>query len=676
MSSLRFLVIALAALVIAPSSGSAQATPPLARLFPHRATIDAPPGLVRLSPPAEVLLEARADLSDVRVLDRDDREVPFLVDRGERPVPQDAPREALAPVLDATREAMRVRGVTQVREVLTIETPSAPPVGATWVLRVSTARSRFVTRARLVWTQAPEGERDVARGALFRIGAPAREKLEIATSGLGRGRVRVELEGEDGYLEPTFVWLAVRDEPRASTLDVPLAITGTRHERGRTIVIAARPAGVTPERIVIGTRTASFVRRVDVTAIDAAHGRLAIASGTALRVPGVPGADERSLDVAAARGDRLEITIDDGDSPPLDALEITAVVRAPSLVFEGDRAAMLRFGGGRVRAPSYDLQRLFGTTFGEELLDRRLTGTATLGTIEREPGFVAGPALEVAMRAGARIDDRTYEHVATLTIPETRDGLAHVVLPADVLSAARTDLADLRIVDGDGAQRGYLLGDTAAPLDVALTARALDRGELEEGWSRVALDAPVERIAASAIELVTSAGFVEREVVIVGRGEDDTEIELARTWVSRTPGEDARPLVVTTRATRVRSLELRVHDGDEAPLAIESAIARVHTFDLFVTAPAGEYRVLAGAPDASAPRYEIQRARELVLAVRAGDASIGAVTRNPAWRGPGLFDRAGGETFVVWAVLILAVIVLAAVTLRVARSAPEPEREG
>jgi hypothetical protein len=243
-----------------------------------------------------------------------------------------------------------------------------------------------------------------------------------------------------------------------------------------------------------------------------------------------------------------------------------------------------------------------------------------------------------------------------------------VVLPADVLAAARLDLADLRVVDADGAQRPYLLGE-AESLRVSASVEPRERGELEPGWSRYAVALPVARIAPSSITLVTSSALVAREVAVFGYDDERREHELGSAWLARTPGQD-ESLSVSLSGVRVAAIELRVYDGDEVPLVIEQVLATVPTRTLFVVAPAGEYRALVGAPQQTAPTYDIARARPLILAVAAGAATLGPAAPNPSFVAPGWVEREGAETIVVWAVLIVAVLVLGGITLRAARSEP------
>lgn len=650
--------------------------PALPTLVPRRAAItSSSDDLVRLALPREVIEASRSDLSDVRVVDAAEREIPYLVDRGDRPMPSslsDPPTWVPVLPLEATRERSRSAGVDRFVERYVVEAPATTPPGARWVLRVESLHPRFACTVRAL-AAGPDRELiEIARGSFFRLGTPLRERLELPLPELSADRITLVIEGQDGYLEPRFDFAARREERAPARMEVPLAIDETRREPGRTILVVAPPAGVHPERITLGTTTQSFVRPVEVTAIDRDRGRRFLGRATILRVENVPGAEALAIDLAAGGGDRIEIAIADGDSPPLDAVAVTATVRPTTLIFEGRDAAMLRFGGGRLRPPRYDLQALFGTGIGEELLDRRIGGEARLGPLEDEPAFDPAPALTFAMRPGAAVDRARFRSRADVTIPDAREGLARFVASADLLAASAGDLRDLRIVGEDGRQWPFLISGEVPVVELPLEVGAASPIEIDgERWSEHALTLPVPRVAASSIVLEVRSPFVDRLVSVVAREEDGNETELGRGTISRRPGEEAS-LEVTTYGTPATELVVRVRDGDEEPLAIAGAIAELPSHEVFLVAPAGTYRALVGDEEASAPDYEISRARELVVAVEPATATVGPIAPNPAFREPGLLDRAGAETIAVWVVLILAVLVLGLLTLRVARAAPEP----
>jgi hypothetical protein len=675
------LAASLAAMRLLPAAAQPPDAAPLAQLFPRRAALEPMDGgLARLLLPPEVVIEARPDLSDVRVFDAEGGEIPYLVDRGERPLPRAEPASLVpARPTQVSRERLVERGIARFREVYELAAPGAPPPGARWVLRAESARPRFVSSLRVAAIDPRGGQRELESSSLFRLGQPLRERLAVPLPGVSSERVRVEVSGQEGYLEPGFVFVAQRESTAPATLEVPLAVAtqstqAGRTDGGRTVLRLERPPGVLPERIVLRTSTPSFSRSVEVRAVDPVRGVSRIGAGTVLRVEGVAGAEALELDVSPASGGFLEVEIVDGDSPPLADLVVVAIVRRPALVFESRRAALLRFGGGRVQPPRYDLTGLVGSGHLDRLYALPLRAVA-VRAVEDEPDFDPRPALSFAMRAGAPVELARFAARAALQVPETREGLSHVVLPPDVLAAASEDLRDLRVVDAEGRQWPYLLSEERVTLDVPLAPQGplAGDGEALRGWSRYPLRAPVARLAPESLTIVTPAALVDRDVRIVGWDENDTEHALGAGFLVRRPGDEGE-LTIGVYGPRVVRLELRVRDGDEAPLAITGAVARVVSRDLHVIAPAGEYQLLAGDPASRAPDYEIGRARALVLAVARGDAALASIEGNPGHRAPGLFERAGADALAMWAALVLAVLVLGVLTVRVARTAPAPPR--
>jgi hypothetical protein len=115
-----------------------------------------------------------------------------------------------------------------------------------------------------------------------------------------------------------------------------------------------------------------------------------------------------------------------------------------------------------------------------------------------------------------------------------------------------------------------------------------------------------------------------------------------------------------------------VDDGDESSLSWRAVRARAVEPELFLVAPAGAYTLLIGNPDAAPPRYELERVRDVVLAVRGGTAAAEPLEANPRYSlGAHLAsgDRLAGllPRLALWTVLLAAVVVLGIVTLRTAR---------
>lgn len=668
-------VLALVGLVTGPAH--AQPRDP-SRLFPHQAAIslggDAGE-LHRLPLPADVLTRARPDLSDVRIHIASGQDVPFVIDSGARPWPEDAtpPTFAVQPVR-VDRRIERGESLASIwREVLDVAPPGRAPDGTRWRVTLTSARPRFVRTVVIRLIDGPDVV-ELARGSIYRFQDPLREQTTLALPELPATRtaapmVQIELWGEGEYVEPQVYFTASREPPSPLTLALPLELAARRSQDGATRLELARPSGLRPDRIRVVTTEANFHRRVRV--VDLAQGQAPreIGRGEIYRIRDLEGAELLTLDVGAAEGERLEIEVIDGDSPPLAGLGVEVVVRQPVLLFGAPyEPAMLRFGGGRALAPRYDLGALSHTWVGEQMRSRG-TREASLGERGANPGFDDAPALGFAMRAGRVEDLARFTHEAPVTIAETREGLTRIRVPAALLAHARGDLADARVVDGEGRQWPYLRASDDAPELLVLTAA---RPLVSERRSTYALELPVARVEARRLRVHTDAPFVSRPVHVRGIGEEGRWVDLHQGTLQRDQHRTG-PIELDLWGPRVSRIELRIEDGNDAPLEVSSIELEVPTPWLYVAAPAGTYRLLVGDVEAQAPRYEIEQARSLVMAVQAGEGVVGEARANPAHVAPAWHEAAELSTWIVWGVLLLAVLVLGAVTLRLARSAPEPE---
>jgi hypothetical protein len=167
-----------------------------------------------------------------------------------------------------------------------------------------------------------------------------------------------------------------------------------------------------------------------------------------------------------------------------------------------------------------------------------------------------------------------------------------------------------------------------------------------------------------------SAAFFDRPFTLrgtpPGAGSEDAQT-LVRGRLRRRVG-DPRPVTLAFPAARIDRLVLEIEDGDDAPLEIRRVEGRFPLPTLYFPAPQGEYALLLGNPEGEAPRYELTRARDLVLAVTAEPARTGPLGENPEYRaGRRLLSKEGVQRLLLWAALGAAVLALAFLTLRLAR---------
>ena len=712
------LAFGLLALLLAPASGApAAADPPagstnadkppadLARLFPNEAEVVVErAGLSRLVLPPEVLAACRPDLSDLRLFDAAGRETPFLIDSGGAPGETlEAQRRFTPRVLDATRHETRREGAPPLRrETFDLSLPGdAPAAGAAatapaagvaaapggWTLVAEVRPVEFVARVRVEQVGAGGVTVLLDGASLFRLAGPRpAEKTRLPLPPLAGGaaaRLRVVLETEQaGWLAPSFTMESTRLFERGGRIAVPLAALTTTSADGRTVVEVERPRGIVPDLVRVETSTGTFDRKVEVRDEGPASLGAALGSGSIFRVAAlVPVGDQEVPVRAAARGDRLRIAIDDGDSPPLADLGFAAVVRQPSLIFalppasSGAAAGVLRFGGGRAHPARYDLSGLLpppdAAATGRRaeaaalLYDPAVVHPARLQPVRPNPAYDRTPALAFAMHPGAALDAAVFSHTRRLTVPDAPEGLSRLRLAPEDLAVLRDDLADLRVSDESSRQWPYLL-DRDAATDLAPLSVTGPRAE-RAGHSSYDLIPRAAPLRVERIVLEVDGGFFDRGFVLEGRVAGGGNETLSRGRVARPPGE-RRPVLVDLRPTRVVSLKLTIDDGDDAPLAIRSARARVTLPEIYLTAPAGRYLLLMGSGAPEAPRYELERVRDVVLAVQAAPIAAAPVEAN---RDFSLRGRLGGallrQKLLLWAVLVGAAVVLAGLTLRLAR---------
>ncbi|MCZ7681882.1 MAG: hypothetical protein M5U28_25050 [Sandaracinaceae bacterium] len=669
---IRALAILLSLASAAPASAQPSPHDP-ARLFPHEAAIEASGGygaLHRLALPAEVLERARPELSDVRIHDAQGRDVPYLVDSGARAWPRDGalPDFATEPLAVARRIEEGESLAPTWREILEVAPPGRAPEGARWIVSVESSRASFV---RTVVVRAIEGEArtELARGSIYRFRDPLRERLSIALPPLppGASRLEVELAGEGGYVEPALRFTATREPVSPPTPgaghDRACAPDARGHHGDRAVAAARHPAGSTagdhaePALPSRGARPRS--RAGPGAARDRARRGLPRA-----RARGRRGARDRALAgprrAPARRGDRRR-------QPAARRAGLRgpgAPARAPLLRARDAGHAALRRRARARRATTSPASpaRCSATPWRRSVRARPRSGRCA-----RTRASTTAPRCASPCAPGARPSSRasrTSRPSAWRTRPRASRGCA-------CLRRCSRSRRSISTTCGSSTPRAAS-GRTCARLTRSADVVVGSAGAPSVGDRRstYVITPPVPRARVDALVLHTEAPYLSRPYVVRGIDDDGRRVELTRGTLQRAPDE-ASPLEITLHGVRVSRLELEIEDGSDAPIELDRVELSIPSPSLFLAAPRGDYRLLVGDPEAAAPDYEIARAADLVLSVQAADGEVGAPAANPAHVTPPWYESAELSTWIVWAVLLLAVIVLGLVTLRLARAAPE-----
>jgi hypothetical protein len=680
----------LAALLVPALSGGARADAPvdLRRLFPQEAPFTASrPGLARLILPREVLESCRPDLSDLRVFDHREREIPYAVSSDRLDEVLEITETIEGRVLGLRRDEQEPElGPTVLTETYTLEAPTQPPKSGTWDLVFEVSRPRFVREVTVRQRSGGREQTLAGNEPLFQLDAKTR-RTRLPLPPLSGEPLTVEIVGAEGFhLEPHFRFENARRLDPLEPSVVPLEELSREHVEGTTLVELARPSGIVPDRIRVETATGSLSREVAVFDEQPGGPDLALGHGRVYRLDGGRGGGLMQLSLRPARGATLRVEIEDGDSPPLADLRFQAVIRRPVLLFDlppdggGGASGTLRFGGGRALRPHYDVASL------RARLGRKLTGTearlvehlysgdlplAALGEIRQNVHFDATPALRFAMQPGAAIDRRIFAWRRSIQVEPSAEGLTSLRLAPEDTAASRADLADVRIVDSASRQWPYLMQRGARTEKVPL---AVARTGGKRRSSRYELGLPVSPLRIGRITLRSDAPFFDRGYELFGVDEHGERRRLSAGRLVK-QARRPRPTPISFRTQPLHGLELVIDDGDDAPLELREVTARVHLPELFLVAPAGTYALLIGNADVKPPRYELERVRDVVLAVASNPAAAAPLEANSDFSlaaslrgedGPGSALKAG----LVWGVLLVAVAVLGILTLRVARQQP------
>ncbi len=645
-----------------------------------RRTVTLAPGgpsaaFVALPLPPEIAAAAQPDLRDLRLLGGDGRETPFVVDRKtDRKVDR-----AWNSALTDTRSDKKLRTVWTVdfrepRRFDTLELQiddvnfakrfrvEASDDGAGW--RELTADAgifdrqwNFHVHHTVIRLPSPQTARYV------RLTADDQRSAPVAVHGV-TARIARDVAGE-------------RWSRRADIVQESDAGTTSRYR-------LALPPGLPIEKVEIESDDTAFSRRMTLVEERQVNGRATrrvFGSGEVYRLKldddGL-GGDALSFPVGTPQGGGLVLEVQNGDSPPLRNLRVTVSGVASRLLFPAAGAAgpwTLYYGNTATRAAVYDL----------EMLKMRLGlhprfAIATLGPETPNPCYRPVPPMQFVAPHGALLEARQWKMQRPLTLPTVED-IYMVTLTAADLAVLRPDCGDLRVVGASGRQIPFILESNAAESEVVLgvapDTRPARRG-LHGSVSRYQLtplnaDGPPMTLPMQQLRLDVAETFFSRPAQLSAPSHDPRRGDslLFAGMLSRRSGGD--PIQLRLDGGRHDTLFLQIEEGDNAPLTIRKvrAVVSVPRVVFKLKPEEDGYRLLLGNDRAEPPRYDIQSLSREVLAYSDVPASLAPLEANPAYRrfAADYFKNAP-PTVLLWAVLLVAVVGLLALTVRLLKKTP------
>jgi len=657
---------------VAPGAAGANRLEPDASLLAHAA---------QLAPLASLASPGRGSLADLRLFDAAGKEIPYLL----IPPRQSAPewrRGRLLPIAPTkTASGFEV----DLGEVSAVDR-----------LRLSGLRPPFLKRFRL------EGGGDrsrwtllVGQGTLFDL---PDERLACTEVDFPAGEYRyLRLTWDDAssarlQAPDTADARLVRAADPAPPARFPVEVERRASEPGKSRFRLRLPGTEMPlaalELAVPGD--GPLLRQAEVT-----EGRLGgsekaeiapvrLGQGTLRRTRrgGLAAADLR-IAIDRPQGRDLELTVEDGNNPPLELDGVQAVLAPlPWIYFEAADAAPLtaRFGDRSAAPPSYDLEAM------RELAGRAHPAAAAWGALRDLAPAEPFAAASSVPQVGAPIERGRFRFARGISTGPP--GLASLVLDAAVLAHAAPGLGDLRIVvrvegSGDtGHQIPYVLERRDEPMSLTLAAlekEAAKKGD-PPGLSRYALKLPYATLPAARLVLATKARVFEREVRLLqaehsersegaegsqgaGRGREPAEdrVVAVASWRHADPETPAPPIGLDLPAGD--RFELVIDEGDNAPLPLEPPQLQLPSVRLRYFQPVeGSLELLYGEPGLAPPRYDLSLFSAQLLGETARD-----VTLRPEPKPGEVPDAAAVPRTVFWAALGIAVLALLVVLGRLLR---------
>jgi hypothetical protein len=574
-------------------SGEGYALTPAQWQFRQTIEVTAP-GLVQVNLSPETLNIARPDLSDVRIIDATEKEVPFLIDQ---PMPRAESMVRLkdfrAEIISAETRLLVTTGTDLTIAGITLETP---------------AGTSFIKSVRV------EGSNDQKNWRTLTSGDP------VFSMGNGAARLRVQFsEGKWQFLRvvvddnrtPPLPWtgarLIIAGSP-APMEPVPVTIKSRDENPGMTrIALDLGAANLRIASLRIGTSEPIFTRAVTVAVPELSEEKLheqTLSSAVLYRVD-LNGKIEAGLDIPIEKqvyGRELVLLIENGDSPPLLLSDVRAERRITRLLFFAPAAGSysLLSGNSQCDPPRYDLSQL-----GDQLR-RAAAAEGRLSLAALDPGYDATANLPPGFATGAKIDIAPWKFRKPIQI--TKPGAQQLELDPDILARAMPDLRDVRVVSED-VQLPYLIERTSISRTVNLAAASANDRE-RPTISRWRLKLPQAALPITRITCASDSALFERtfriwEELTDERG-DKYPGELAQATWRRVPNQPAAQLTASfERSPKGDTILIETDNGDNPPIELHDfrgyyPVTRV----IFSPARSQPIALYYGNEEAATPRYD------------------------------------------------------------------------
>jgi hypothetical protein len=275
-------------------------------------------------------------------------------------------------------------------------------------------------------------------------------------------------------------------------------------------------------------------------------------------------------------GELLCIWVEASGRPPLEIPTVTVVLpRVELLVQDAGPGPFTLLAG----AP-------MGTNWASDLqmaaaeLDRLASSSVEPGPAQPNPAYVTPEDRGGLLEPSAVLDPGKFSVRWPILGPP---GLVRVALPTEVLTTARPDLGDLRVVDDQNRQLPYLLRTDGVQHDLgALPMKRTERGRT----SVIELTLPTSNLLIGTVTLTTSAPLFERQIRVSQPDRGKLVPLRAFTW---TGGDRPAKVTLDVNHRLGDTLVVEIENGDDPPLPIETVSASWPGWEVVTRSPGVAY---------------------------------------------------------------------------------------
>jgi hypothetical protein len=627
----------------------------VSRSGPHRLLVD-----------LELLARTDPTLSDLRLFDSTNKEVPYLLLKPDLEPPRWHKAKGLSVIVTDKNSSGFEADLGVPLELEQVEILGLPPPVLKQV-RIEASGDH------LRYTLVSERE------TLFDL---PEESLRKMTVSIPKGTYRYLRILWDDHMTPKLplpngirVRLSREGQPPEPTkATVPFEMNGNRKDVSQ-YRIQLPSKGLPIDAIVLETAQAQILRQTRVTeARVAANGLDSFVLGTATLRRAIHSglvASDLRIPIRRPETSTLVLSVDNGNNPPILIKQVyVELAPQPSIFFEANHPGTFSayFGNDRISLPHYDLEAERDNLAKLKKVDAHWSNQAITELNAPSPSTL--PHGSTVFLHGKIIDPHQFRY--SRNIVASVESISRLPLDAAVFAHSPT-LADVRIMDPESQQIPYVIERDAEPYVIDLKIHAISTelkpARYQASTSVYRVELPYPNLPQGSIVLSTRTRVFLRRVSLTAqtpqlpnKPREISEI-VAANWVGTSEAIEPPSLNLSVPAGTYPNLLLAIEDGDNVPLSQLSCKLRLPGLSLRFFHAGGENLTLYyGSNTLGPPSYDLSLLSREIEELPFVEVRLGAEVAHEISS-----PKVTSSTKWFWAILILTALSLVTFIVRLLR---------